>query len=53
MRKNFKNQKNPTWGPFWVLFAKMWAKMNFPGKKGSASFSMLDLSTIMPKTIKT
>ena len=27
-------QKNPILGPFWTLFAQIWAKMNFP-KKGA------------------
>ena len=30
--------KNPISGPFWVLFAQIWAKMNSAGKKGSISF---------------
>ena len=25
-------------GSFWTPFAQIWAKMNFPGKKGSVSF---------------
>ena len=27
-----------TLGPFWALFSRILAKMNFPGKKGSVSF---------------
>ena len=30
--------KNPISGTFWALFAQIWAKMNFPGKKCSVSF---------------
>ena len=28
-----KIQKNPILGPFWAVFAQMWAKMHFLGKK--------------------
>ena len=52
--QNFsKSQKNSILGLFWALFAQIWAKMNFPGKKGSASFSIFKLSTIVPKIRKT
>ena len=35
MTKFFKKSKKILfWGPFWALFAQIWAKMNFPGKKG-------------------
>ena len=33
-----KNPKNAILGPFWILFAQICAKINFPGKKGSVSF---------------
>ena len=33
-----KNPKKPILGPFWALFVKIWAKMNFPGKKLSSVF---------------
>ena len=29
-----KNEKRTIQGPFWALFAQIWTKMNFPGKKG-------------------
>ena len=39
--------KKPIWEAFWVLFAEIWEKMNFPEKNGTAkknftlwSFSM-------------
>ena len=38
MRKIFKNPKNLISRAFWAIFAQIWAKMNFPGKKGSFSF---------------
>ena len=38
MTKFFKNPKKPILGPFRAPFAQIWAKMNFPGKKGSAGF---------------
>ena len=28
-----KSEKKTILGPFWALFAKIWAKMNFLGKK--------------------
>ena len=34
-----KNRKNPIFGPFWALFAQIWADINFPEKKkGIVSF---------------
>ena len=36
--KLFEKIQNPILEPFWALFAQIWAKTNFPGKKGSASF---------------
>ena len=48
-----KNPKNPILGTFWALLPKLGPKMNFPGKKGSVSFSILELPTIVPKIIKT
>ena len=50
--KIFQKTENPTFGPFWALFAEFWAKMNFPGKKGSVSFYIFRLSTIVPKIRK-
>ena len=32
-----------------IFFAQIWAKMNFPGKKGSANFYIFQLSTIVQK----
>ena len=36
--KLFEKIQNPILEPFWDLFAQIWAKTNFPGKKGSTSF---------------
>ena len=33
-----KTPQNPILGPFWALYAQIWAKMIFPGKKNFASF---------------
>ena len=33
-----KNSKKNILRPIWVLFAKIWSKMNFREKEGSASF---------------
>ena len=57
-RKTNENifQKKPPktlfWGPFWSLFAQIWAKMTFPKKKGSVSFKIFQLSKIVPKIRK-
>ena len=48
-----KNPKNPILGLFGVLLPKLGPKMNFPGKKGSASFSIFELPTIVSKIRKT
>ena len=48
-----KNTRNPILGPFWVLLSKLGPKMNFPGKRGSASFSIFELPTTVPKIRKT
>ena len=51
--QNFsKNSKNSILGPFCASFAQILAKMNFPGKNGSASFQIFQLSTIVPKIRK-
>ena len=35
INQNFsKNPKSPILRALWVLFAQIWANMNFPGKKG-------------------
>ena len=36
-------------GPFWALFAQIWAKKNFSVKKGSVSFQIFRLSTTVRK----
>ena len=33
-----KIKTKPLLEPFWPLFAQIWAKINFPGKKGSENF---------------
>ena len=33
-----KNPKNTILGPFWALFAQIWAKMKVPGKKALLVF---------------
>ena len=52
MGKFFKESKNRIWGPFSVLFAQICPEMNFPGNKGSVSFEVFQLSTIMQKIQK-
>ena len=52
MTNFFKNPKNQFWGHSGLFLPKFGPKMNFPGKKGSASFSIFKLSTIVPKIIK-
>ena len=53
MTKLFKKQKKKTiWGPFWAPFTQNWAKINFPEKKDSVIFSIIALSTIVPKSQK-
>ena len=47
-----KIQKEPIMEPFWALFPQIWAKINFPGKKSSASFQKFQLSIIVPKIRK-
>ena len=51
--KFFKKSQNPILAPFWALLPKLGPKMNFPGKKGSVSFSIFELPTIVPKIRKT
>ena len=38
---------------FWAVFAQMWAKLNFPGKKGSAGFRYSDYLPSCQKSEKT
>ena len=53
MTKLFKKKKKKTiWGPFWAPFTQNWAKINFPEKKDSVIFSIIALSTIVPKSQK-
>ena len=52
MTKFLKNPKRPILRPFWTLFNQIWAKMSFPGIKGSVSFYIFQLSTIVPKIRK-
>ena len=40
MIKFFKKSKNSILGPFWSLFAQIWAKMTFPEKKGSVKLNI-------------
>ena len=44
MAKFFKKSKKTYFGPFWALFARIWAKMNFPGDKGSVCFQLISYS---------
>ena len=44
MTKFFKKSKKTYFGPFSALFARIWAKMNFPGDKGSVSFQLTSYS---------
>ena len=46
-KRSKKIPKNPILGPFWLLFAQIWAEMYFPGKIGSVSFQIFQLSTII------
>ena len=51
--QNFsKNPQNPILGPFGALLPKLGPKINFPGKKGSVSFSIFELSTLCQKSEK-
>ena len=51
--QNFpKYPKNPILGPFWALLTKLEPKINFPGVKGSVSFSIFKLPTTAPKIRK-
>ena len=52
MTKFLEKSKKPYLRSFWALFAQIWAKMNFPRKKGSVSFYIFQLSTIVPKMRK-
>ena len=52
MTKFLKNPKRPILRPFWTLSNQIWAKMSFPGIKGSVSFYIFQLSTIVPKIQK-
>ena len=52
--QNFsKNQKRLFWSHSGRFLSKFGPKMNFPGKKDSGSFSIFELSTIVPKIRKT
>ena len=53
--QNFsKNQKKPlSWSHSGPSLPKFGPKMNFPGKKDSAGFSIFESSTILPKIRKT
>ena len=44
----FKKSKNPISRPFWTLFAKMWARVNFAGD----SNHLFQLSTTVQKQIR-
>ena len=33
-----KSPKKSILGPLWAFFTQIWTNMNFPGKKGPASF---------------
>ena len=48
-----KNPKTPILGPFWALFAQIWAKINFHGKMVSVNFLIFDLPTTALKISKT
>ena len=50
-KNSSENAKNPILGLFWAIFAQIWGKMNFPGKKGSDNFEIFQLST-MVKNLK-
>ena len=39
-------------GSFWPFFVQIWAKKNFPGKKGSVTFEIFQLSVIVGKIRK-
>ena len=45
-------KKKTILGPFWPSFAQIWTKINFPGRKGSVSFQIFQLSTTVPKIRK-
>ena len=52
MTKFFKKSKKPYLGAILGSFGHIWAEMNFPGEKGSVSFQIFQLSTILPKIRK-
>ena len=52
MTKFFKKPKKLIFGPYWALFAQIWAKINFPVKMASVIFEIFQLSTIWKKTEK-
>ena len=41
MSKFFKKFKKSILALFWEIFAQIWGKMNFPGKKGSVQLSIM------------
>ena len=53
MTKLLKKSPKPYFGPILVPFAQMWVKNEFSWKKGSVSFSIFELPTIVPKIRKT
>ena len=46
-------QKNPILGPFWALFAQIWAKMNFPEKRALSAFKYSNYLLSCQKSGKT
>ena len=48
-----KNPKKIIWGPFWALSARIWSKMNFRGKEGSANFKYFNSFPSCQKSEKT
>ena len=53
LTKLLKKSPKPYFGPILVPFAQMWVKNEFSWKKGSVSFSIFELPTIVPKIRKT
>ena len=53
MTKVFKKSRKPYFGSILGPFAQIWTQKEFSWKKGSVSFSVFELSIIVPKIRKT
>ena len=53
MTEFLKNLKNHILGPFWALFAQIWATMNIPGKWALSVFKCSNYLPLFRKSEKT